>query len=112
MVLEIPNHPNYYISDSGKVYKALSNGRGLKELQANMSNGHARVSIDGENYYLARLVLETFDPPYDRGLKTFHIDGDYSNNDLMNLVWLTPSEVQLYSSYSLEYRKQSLGARE
>ena len=109
MIKEIVGHPDYYITDYGEVFK--KDEYGVHKATVNMSNGHARVSIDGSNYYVGKLVLENFRPCGRSDCKVFHIDNDYSNNELNNLVWLTPSEVQLYSTYTTEYRKQILRAR-
>lgn len=110
MTKEIVGHPNYYITDGGEVFK--KDEYGVRKATVNMSNGHARVTIDGVNHYVGKLVLEHF-KPCDRALyKVFHIDGDFTNNRLNNLVWLSPSEVQRYSTYTTEYRSQVLGAWE
>lgn len=110
MLEVIEKHPNYYISDVGEVFKREKDG--VKKVTVNMSNGHARVTIDGMNYYVGRLVLEQFKPHPVEANKVFHIDGNYANNHLDNLVWLTPSEVQRFSSYTLEWRNKLLRARE
>ncbi len=107
----IERHPNYYISDEGVVYRRERSG--LFKLKPDYSNGYARVDIDGCKEYIGRLVLETFGPPRNLSHRVFYIDGDKTNNRLDNLTWLSPSEVQLYSSYSIEYRISELsrGAR-
>ena len=109
--MEILKHPKYYISDDGVVYRKERSG--LFKLSPDLSNGYARVDLDGKKENIGRLVLEAFDPTLDSSLKVFYIDGDRTNNRLDNLVWLNSSEVQLYSRYTIEYRKQMLsrGAR-
>lgn len=104
--MEILNHPNYCISDDGVVYRKERSG--LFKLSPDLSNGYARVSLDGKKINIGRLVLEAFDPSLDSSLNVFYIDGDRTNNHLDNLVWLNSSEVQLYSRYTIEYRKQML----
>lgn len=109
MIRTVIGHPNYKITDKGFVYKM--NGIGIaKELAINLSNGQPRVCIDGENYYLGKLVLEHFKPCENPLYKAFYIDGNKLNNDVSNLVWLSPSDVQLYSTYTIAYRKEVLGA--
>ena len=111
MLMEILKHPRYCISDDGVVYRKERSG--LFKLSPDLSNGYARVDLDGKKENIGRLVLEAFDPTLDSSLKVFYIDGDQTNNRLDNLVWLNSSEVQLYSRYTIEYRKQMLsrGAR-
>lgn len=110
MTRVIEGHPNYLITDSGDVYR--KDGDFVSRLHPNMSNGHARVTLDGVNEYVAKLVMDQFNPSPSPTYKVFHIDGDQLNNDISNLVWLSPSDIQLYSGYTIEYRKQFLGARD
>lgn len=107
MLEVIEKHPNYYITDDGVVYRRDRSG--LFKLKPDWSNGYARVDIDGTKEYIGKMVLETFGPsklsPIER---LFYIDGDKTNNNIDNLIWLTPSEIKLYSVYTLEYRMQLL----
>lgn len=109
--MEILNHPRYCISDDGIVYRKETSG--LFKLSPDFSNGYARVDLDGKKEYIGKLVLETFDPTIESNMKVFYIDGDRTNNHLDNLTWLSASGVQLYSRYTIEYRKATLsrGAR-
>lgn len=113
MFKQIERHPNYSIDIFGNVYRHVFGRLLLKPLQPDYSNGYARVDLDGVKESIGRLVLETFDPPRDLSQRVFYIDGDTRNNNLDNLVWLTPSEIQLYSQYTVEYRREKLsrGAR-
>lgn len=104
----IPKHPNYIVYENGYVARILTPGV-YSTLIPDLSNGYPRVELDGKKEYISKLVLETFDPQPDKRLKVFHIDGDRMNCKLNNLVWLTPSEVQLYSSYTVEYRRKIFG---
>jgi hypothetical protein len=111
MLGEIRNHPNYFVSEEGDVYRRRKEG--LFKLVPDFSNGYARVRLDGKNETIARIVLDVFDPVDDPTLVAFHIDGDHYNDNISNLVWLTPSQAQLYSTYTIQYRKHILrrGAR-
>lgn len=106
MLEQIRDHQNYYVSDDGSVYRRRK--QGLFKLAPDWSNNYARVCLDGKNESIARLVLNTFDPIDDPTLIAFHIDGNHHNNHLSNLIWMTASQVQLYSGYTLDYRKQVL----
>lgn len=109
MVIEIAGHPDYAITDSGEVisYKRHDYPR---TLLPDYSNGYPRVNLDGERRYLADLVAEYFLPlPKHPSCKVFYIDGDKTNCCASNLIWLMPSEIQMYSHYTVEYRMEVLG---
>ena len=104
----IDNHPNYVVTDTGEIFSNTDTG--LKELKQDISNGYPRVKLDGEKIYVASVVAETFlDPPSNPNQKIFHIDGNKLNCDKSNLIWLSQSEIQRYSQYTIEYRKEILG---
>lgn len=103
---EIVRHPNYWVSDDGIVYRKEK--QNFFKLRPDYSNGYARVDLDGRKEYVGKLVLETFEPNRNLSHKVFYIDGDHTNNNLHNLIWLSPSDIQLYSNYSIEYRTQLL----
>jgi len=104
----IEKHPNYCVSEYGIVYRMICPGL-YSSLIPDLSNGYARVNLDGVKEYIARLVLDAFDPPKDPSNKVFYIDGDKMNCHLSNLIWASPSEIQLYSTWTIEYRKEKLG---
>ena len=109
MLREIERHPKYWVSDDGVVYRKERSG--YFRLKPDYSNGYARVDIDGIKESIGRLVLEAFKPTNNKSHRVFYIDGDKTNNQLENLAWLSSSEVQLYSSYTLEYRTETLRGR-
>lgn len=105
-VKRVRNHPSYFVSEEGKVYSETPSG--LKELRFDMSNGYPRVKLDGIKEYVSRLVAEAFlDLPKTKSKLSF-IDGDHSNCNVENLVWLNDSDLQRYSQYTMEYRKTIL----
>lgn len=104
---EIKNHPNYVVTDEGEVYRKEKYG--YHKLKPDWSNGYARVDLDGKKEYVGNLLLDAFDPTDNPNYKVFYIDGDKTNIRLENLVWLSPSDIQLYSQYRIEYRMQILG---
>lgn len=106
----IQNHPNYCVTEDGVVYRIMCEGAYLT-LIPDLSTGYARVELDGKKEYISRLVLEAFNPTDDKTLKAFYIDGNPMNCHLSNLVWLTSSDIQRYSAYTVEYRKQILRGR-
>ena len=108
MTREIEGHPDYAITDSGEVIS--SKGKNLRVLMPDYTNGYARVTIDNEKRYIADLVAEYFlREPKDSTYKIFYIDGNKENCNADNLAWLSPAEVQRFSQYTVEYRRQVLG---
>ena len=107
-IKQIPEHPNYGVSDTGSVYTISK--KGLKELEKDISTGYPRVTLDGQKCYVSTVVAGCFlDSPKETNQKIFFIDGNKLNCNVDNLVWLSPSEIQRYSQYTVEYRKQILG---
>lgn len=108
MVKEIVGHPDYSVTDKGKIVS--HKGRYPVALKPDYSNGYARITIDGERHYLADLVAEYFLPKPERpDYKVFFIDGDKTNCCVENLTWLSSSDIKRYSQYTVEYRRQILG---
>ena len=106
----IQRHPDYCVTEDGVVYRIMCEGM-YSTLIPDISTGYARVELDGKKEYISRLVLEAFSPTDDKTLKAFYIDGNPMNCKLSNLIWLSPSDIQRYSAYTIEYRKQVLGGR-
>lgn len=104
-IKQIPEHPNYGVSDTGSVFSIKD--KGLKELEKDISTGYPRVTLDGQKYYVSTLVATCFlDPPNESNKKIFLKDGNKLNCDVNNLVWLSPSEIQRYSQFTVEYRRK------
>ena len=109
MFKQIEGHPNYVVDRFGNVYrKYYRSGVVLYPLKPDTSNGYCRVDIDGRKEYISRLVLDAFKINPGCGYRVFYIDGDSMNCGIENLVWLTPSEIQRYSTYTIERRKELL----
>lgn len=107
-IKQIHGHPNYGVSDTGSVFAIKD--KGLKELGKDISTGYPRVTLDSHKYYVSTLVASCFlDSPKEENQKIFLIDGNKLNCDVNNLVWLSPSEIQRYSQYTVEYRREILG---
>ncbi|KPC89919.1 hypothetical protein ADL27_38560 [Streptomyces sp. NRRL F-6602] len=93
---EIPGWPRYFVSDQGRVL-----GRRGKILRpsSNYRNGYQYVGLaraDGtggtKSFNVHRLVLEAFDRPSRVGEQCRHLNGDPSDNRLLNLRWGSPGE--------------------
>ena len=110
MEKQISWEPDYYVTDVGEIisYK----GKLPRVLIRDYSSSYPRVNIGGQKKYVADLVAECFlPPPEDHNCKIFFIDGNKENCSVENLAWLTPSQIQIYTQYTLEYRRYLLKGR-
>lgn len=87
----IEGHPNYGVNANGEVINFVTG----KLLIPNESDrGYLKIKLDGEKYYIHRLVADAFVPnPYDKR-NVIHKNRDKSDNFFTNLGWATNSEVQ------------------
>lgn len=89
--ITVKEHPDYEVSSEGRV-RNKKTGRFLRP-SLNRPQGYCRVVLDGQRYYVHRLVADAFYDGDHRGRDVHHIDGDCQNNELSNLKWCTRSEV-------------------
>lgn len=89
--LGISGYNNYLVSDKGNVFSVKS-GKILKQSistggypQVNLSENFKRKSIN-----VHRLVAESFIKTNNNKLQVNHIDEDKTNNNVLNLEWVTP----------------------
>jgi len=93
----IAGHPNYEVSDHGRVRRVTNSYRNiykkgfiLKPLPN--GRGHFQLKLNGKMRYVHRLVLIAFVGPCPEGCECNHKDGVKANNHLSNLEWVTHSE--------------------
>lgn len=82
------SHPNLQceVSDHGRVKtKRITSGYDYPSC-------YKGVRVGKSNYYVHRLVSETFIPNPDNLQQVDHIDGDKTNNNVSNLRWCTAKE--------------------
>lgn len=88
---EIAGHPDYRVSDRGRVMSAI--GGGQRILAAVMDNyGYATVKLRGERRKIHRLVCEAFHGPPPPDADAAHLDGNRTNNVPANLAWVSRKE--------------------
>lgn len=84
---QVPGHPRYEVSDTGRAR------RGTKEVGLKVANtGYRRIWMDGKEYALHRVILETFVGPAPKGALGRHLNDVRTDNRLENLAWGTQKE--------------------
>ena len=93
MIKIIHDHPNYAVSDQGKVYRITRDG--YKELKPIIfGKKYLGVRLDGKDELIHKLVMDAFSPAKDDGRDCIsHIDKDLTNNNLNNLIRVNKSEL-------------------
>lgn len=104
MIKIIHDHPNYAVSDQGRVYRITRDG--YKELKPIMlGKKYLGVRIDGKDELIHKLVMDAFSPEQDDGRKFIsHIDRDITNNRIDNLIRVTKSESNYAAQWTPQYR--------
>lgn len=89
---QLPEYPNYNISDCGGVMSLYKN----RLLKPNSNNGYVQVWLTNESgsrwHYIHRLVAQLFRPNPNNYKEVNHINGAKADNRAENLQWCTHSE--------------------
>ena len=94
---DIPDYPNYQISNLGNV-RNIKTGRILKPRMTKGGYLQVHFEMNGRNYYIHRLVAESFLPNPSNYPEVNHIDENKTNNSVDNLEWCT-------TQYNCEYSR-------
>ncbi|CAE7492992.1 unnamed protein product [Symbiodinium sp. CCMP2456] len=99
----------WQVSSHGRV----SNASGTIHCGTVHSEGYRRVYIDGQSYFVHRLVASTFlgQPPDPSRWQVNHLDQNRENNRLSNLEYVSPSENQKHS-WATNLARQSGAAKQ
>lgn len=109
MIKTIPGFgDDYCVSHKGEVFRmaVMNNTYVLKELKTYICNGHNCIKIRGKKFYISNLVAELFLGSRPEGYLVFHKNKNRLDDRFDNLIYLSPSEVQLYSTYTEEYLRE------
>ena len=91
--------PNYYITDTGRVFSTKNNK--LIERKLTDRRGYKYINLYTDHHYVDarvhRAVYESFVEYIPRGMQINHIDGNKANNNLTNLEMVTPKENCLHA---------------
>lgn len=110
--LQIKDFPNYYVTDSGDIYNRNYNNTGrFHKIQSWLTKeGYKQVHLCKNNKTVNkkvhRLVAEAFIPNPTQKSQVNHINGNKTDNRLINLEWVSPSE-NAQHAYDILHRNKS-----
>lgn len=106
----------YQVSDQGRVRQGKGiHSRMLKQTKTDVGYLVVSLAEDGifKRKYVHRLVADAFMPDHAMGLEVNHINGDKTDNRLVNLEWVTHKENQQHALNVLKrwHHKRNLSTR-
>lgn len=102
MLVQIPEHPDYFVNHKGEVYSMRPDrhgNRGWRKLKpALIPSGYLQLHLGRKTtMYVHALVALAWIGPRPKGYQINHIDGNKLNNAPENLEYMTPSENQKHA---------------
>lgn len=108
-IKQIKDFPNYYITNQGRVWSAVSNRWLIPTVNTRGNHQRAYVSLGrGNKRYVHRLVAEAFLPNPDNLPEIDHKDTNGLNNNVENLRWITHQD-NLANPISQDHVKKNKG---
>ncbi len=100
---EIENtNGKYFVSNYGRI-KSYCGYTAIIRILEQHCNGYLTIKINGKHNYIHRLVADAFIPVEENKNFIHHIDGDKKNNELKNLLRVSPKEnAQFYQQHKKE----------
>jgi len=94
VIIKDKDTTNYYVSSLGR----FKNSKGIiMENYKPHHSGYLYVRVNNDKYALHRLVAFTFLENPENKAFVNHIDGNKTNNSVVNIEWNTPNENSLHS---------------
>ncbi|RLC86759.1 MAG: hypothetical protein DRI37_06830, partial [Chloroflexi bacterium] len=88
---------NYHIRDDGTLFRELKDGSMKVLTGATTQDGYQKCAlVGGQQFFIHRLVAQTFIPNPDNLPHVDHIDEVKQNNNVTNLRWCTPKQNTSY----------------
>ncbi len=117
-IVEIPGHPGYFVSDTGRVFSEWSVGRRPTRISAQRKELHGSRTPEGRKavalgrgsgpHLVHRLVALAFIGPCPVGQEVRHLNGNCADNQLSNLAYGTRLENM---ADSVRLRAHAFGVR-
>lgn len=97
MLVQIPEHPDYFVNDKGEVYSIRPDrwgNRKWRKLTPQLNhNGYLRIALGRSAVdFVHALVALAWIGPKPKGMQINHKDGNKLNNAPENLEYVSPSE--------------------
>ena len=104
--VNIENHPNYFISNFGRVFSKKSNK--VMKNRVVSKNGYQQITLDNSQLLVHRLVAQAFIPNPNNLPCVNHKDENPGNNDFRNLEWCTYKYNSNYGTNPSRHSKKML----
>ena len=104
--VNIENHPNYFISNFGRVFSKKSNK--VMKNRVVSKNGYQQITLDNSQLLVHRLVAQAFIPNPNNLPCVNHKDENPGNNDFRNLEWCTYKYNSNYGTNPIRHSKKML----